>query len=303
MSPAVVPEPTQPPRQEPAPIASPSPLPPPPVRAEAQNRLITGSDVMPLPPPPSRAASAPSLDRSTWPSILSRLARRPVVVIAGGAVALLVVVIAIAAGDDADPSTRSAMSATKASSTRSPVPRPTHGTDVPSPPSSHDMPAAAAPGTTVTATVTATTTSAQARADSPAQPLTAEKPPLLQPAPRSPSTDRAPRAVAASPGKRSAAAAIEDDMPETARARAAYNAGNQALFAGHSDAAIRAYRQALSAAPTFPPGFRGLGLAYAQKGDNNLAIMALRTYLHMAPRARDATIIKQRIADLLAKTH
>lgn len=278
-------------------------MPPPPVRAEAQNRLITGSDVMPLPQPPSRAASTPSLDRSTWPSILSRLARRPVAVIAGGAVVLLVLVIAIATGDDADPSTRSAMSATQAGSTRSPVPRPTHGTDVPPPPNTPDMrdrPAAAAPVATVTAT---TATSTQPLADSPAQPITAEKPPLLQPAPPSPSTDRARKAVAMSPGKRSAAAAIEDDMPATARARAAYNAGNQALFAGHSDAAIRAYRQALSAAPTFPPGFRGLGLAYAQKGDNNLAIMALRTYLHMAPRARDATIIKQRIADLLAKTH
>jgi hypothetical protein len=275
-------------------------MPPPPVRAEAQNRLITGSDVMPLPQPPSRAASAPSLDRSTWPSILSRLARRPVVVIAGGAVALLVLVIAIATGDDADPSTRSAMSATQAGSTRSPVPRPTHGTDAPPPPNTHDRPAAAAPVATVTAT---TTTSTQALADSPAQPITAEKPPLLQPAPPSPSTDRARKTVAMSPGKRSAAAAIEDDMPATARARAAYNAGNQALFAGHSDAAIRAYRQALSAAPTFPPGFRGLGLAYAQKGDNNMAIMTLRTYLHMAPQARDAALIKQRIAGLLAKTH
>jgi len=95
----------------------------------------------------------------------------------------------------------------------------------------------------------------------------------------------------------------EDGEPATARARTAYNAGNQALFDGDSDAAIRAYRQALSAAPTFAPGYRGLGLAFAQGGDNTAAITALRVYLKMAPHAKDAALIKQRIADFLSKSH
>jgi hypothetical protein len=90
----------------------------------------------------------------------------------------------------------------------------------------------------------------------------------------------------------------DDEEPATARARTAYNAGNQALFAGDTEGAIRGYRQALNAAPTFPPGFRGLGLAYALQGDNGPAIMALRTYISLAPRAKDVPLIKKRIAAL-----
>jgi len=107
------------------------------------------------------------------------------------------------------------------------------------------------------------------------------------------------KAALGQPATHDAAVETEDGEPATARARAAYNAGNQALFEGQSDAAIRAYRQALSAAPTFAPGYRGLGLAFAQRGDTGSAVMALRVYLNMAPHARDAALIKQRIADLL----
>lgn len=107
------------------------------------------------------------------------------------------------------------------------------------------------------------------------------------------------KAAAGQPASHDATVETEDGEPATARARAAYNAGNQALFEGQSDAAIRAYRQALSAAPTFAPGFRGLGLAFAQRGDTGSAVMALRVYLNMAPHARDAALIKQRVADLL----
>ena len=111
----------------------------------------------------------------------------------------------------------------------------------------------------------------------------------------------AAKTVAVQPAKHDAPIETEDGEPATARARAAYNAGNQALFDGNSDAAIRAYRQALSAAPTFAPGFRGLGLAFAQRGDSGSAVMALRVYLNMAPHAKDAALIKQRIADLLSQ--
>ena len=80
----------------------------------------------------------------------------------------------------------------------------------------------------------------------------------------------------------------------------AYDTGNQALFAGDSAAAIRAYRQVLGYVPTYAPGFRGLGLAHAQQGDIGAAIMALRTYLSLAPSARDVALIKKRIAILQA---
>ncbi|MGH9885647.1 MAG: tetratricopeptide repeat protein, partial [bacterium] len=91
-----------------------------------------------------------------------------------------------------------------------------------------------------------------------------------------------------------------EDQPSIARARVAYDAGNQALFAGDSAAAIRAYRQVLSFVPTYAAGFRGLGLAHAQQGDIGAAVMALRTYLSLAPNARDVALIKKRIALLQA---
>ena len=82
------------------------------------------------------------------------------------------------------------------------------------------------------------------------------------------------------------------------RARAAYATGNEALFAGDSDAAIQAYLQVLELSPTFAFGQRGLGLAYAQKGDNAAAVKALREYLRLAPKAKDVPLIKKRIRAL-----
>jgi tetratricopeptide repeat protein len=82
------------------------------------------------------------------------------------------------------------------------------------------------------------------------------------------------------------------------KARAAYARGNQRLFVGDSDAAIRAYREALAAYPGYAAGHRGLGLAYSQKGDTARAIDAFETYLRIVPRARDVSIIQKRVETL-----
>jgi hypothetical protein len=87
------------------------------------------------------------------------------------------------------------------------------------------------------------------------------------------------------------------------RARTAYNAGNEALFAGDSDRAIESYQQAIGYSPTLAFGHRGLGLAYAQKGDARAAIKAFRDYLQLAPRAKDAALIRNRIAGLQPGHH
>jgi len=71
------------------------------------------------------------------------------------------------------------------------------------------------------------------------------------------------------------AQAAED--PAVGRARSAYLSGNQKLFAGDADSAIRAYRQALSLYPGYVGGYRGLGLAYAQLGETPKALEAFRT--------------------------
>jgi hypothetical protein len=92
--------------------------------------------------------------------------------------------------------------------------------------------------------------------------------------------------------------AAQEDQAAIAKARTSYAAGNTRLFAGDADGAIRNYRQALAYYPAYVAGYRGLGLAYAQKGDHANAAKALRTYLAAAPSAKDATIIKKRLTTL-----
>jgi hypothetical protein len=86
--------------------------------------------------------------------------------------------------------------------------------------------------------------------------------------------------------------------PAIGRARLAYLAGNQRLFAGDPDGAIAAYRRALIQYPGYVGGHRGLGLAYAQRGDDARALEAFTTYVTLVPGARDVALIKKRIVRL-----
>lgn len=95
-------------------------------------------------------------------------------------------------------------------------------------------------------------------------------------------------------------AQTEED-PAVGRARTAYAAGNQQLFAGDIAGAIRAYREALELYPGYVGGYRGLGLAYAQAGESARALEALRTYVAAVPTARDAALIRKRIEHLQGK--
>jgi len=92
--------------------------------------------------------------------------------------------------------------------------------------------------------------------------------------------------------------APKDDQAAISRARTSYAAGNTRLFAGDADGAIANYKQALAYYPAYVAGYRGLGLAYAQKGDKAAATKALRTYLNAVPNAKDAAIIRKRIQTL-----
>lgn len=91
------------------------------------------------------------------------------------------------------------------------------------------------------------------------------------------------------------------DDPAIGRARSAYLHGNQQLFAGDTQGAIRAYRQALSLYPGYVGGYRGLGLAYTQLGDRPKALEAFKTYVAAVPGAKDVALIKKRIAQLSGK--
>ena len=89
--------------------------------------------------------------------------------------------------------------------------------------------------------------------------------------------------------------------PAIGLARTAYLSGNQQLFAGNANGAIRAYRESLSLYPGYVGGYRGLGLAYAQLGDTRNALEAFRMYVDTVPGARDVALIKKRIARLQGK--
>jgi type IV secretory pathway VirB10-like protein len=90
-----------------------------------------------------------------------------------------------------------------------------------------------------------------------------------------------------------------DRAERSEKARAAYSAGNQKLFAGDADGAIVAYRQVIAMGAA--AGYRGLGLAYAQQGDNANAIAAFKKYVQLSPNAKDVALIKKRIAALQSK--
>jgi Flp pilus assembly protein TadD len=86
-----------------------------------------------------------------------------------------------------------------------------------------------------------------------------------------------------------------------AQARAAYANGNQHLFAGEGREAVAEYRRALSIYPSYAAGYRGLGLAFAQLDEKPSAIAAFKTYVKLAPTAKDVALIQKRIRNLAAR--
>ncbi|MDQ3333835.1 MAG: tetratricopeptide repeat protein [Myxococcota bacterium] len=89
-----------------------------------------------------------------------------------------------------------------------------------------------------------------------------------------------------------------DDSASIGAARITYFNGNRKLFSGDADAAIKLYKQALAVYPGYVASYRGLGLAYAQKGDKANALKAFRTYIAAVPGAKDIALVRKRIAQL-----
>ncbi len=93
---------------------------------------------------------------------------------------------------------------------------------------------------------------------------------------------------------RTAAAQASVADPAT-RSRQAYKEGNASLFSGQTEAAIKAYQEAVRLNRKDPAGYRGLGLAYAQAGRRTEAASAFQRYLKLARTAKDRDIIMKRI--------
>jgi hypothetical protein len=109
--------------------------------------------------------------------------------------------------------------------------------------------------------------------------------------------DKAPGA-AAPPAAGTPPAPQPVDQRAIPRARAAYQRGNNALFAGQPEVAISHYQESLRIYPGYVAGHRGLGLAYAEKGQNPEAIRHMRTYIRAVPNAKDVPLLKKRIQRL-----
>jgi len=83
-------------------------------------------------------------------------------------------------------------------------------------------------------------------------------------------------------------------------AKAAYNAGNKALYAADAAGAISQFQAAIRSAPGFAAAHRGLGLAYSLSGDRVRAVSEFKAYLAASPGARDTQKIQERITALQA---
>ena len=209
--------------------------------------------------------------RSVLASVLPTPRRRRIALIGGGVIAVLVLAFALSGGKN---------------TSHAAVVEPTRAAKPTAPSAQHvataDKPAVVEPATLPAPAVAPAATPAPS--------------PTPKPAPRR--QLRAKKPVVVDYDKQKDAQPDHDES--LARARAAYAVGNQHLFAGETEAAVTAYRKALASYPTYVAGYRGLGLAFSQQGDRAAAIKAFKTYVALAPTAKDVALIKKRIARLSA---
>jgi len=98
--------------------------------------------------------------------------------------------------------------------------------------------------------------------------------------------------------KSSPAAAV----PPKRRALALLARGDNALEKGHADAAITAFHSALEADPELAEAHRGLGVAFAIQGHDEVAKLEYERYLGANPNASDASEIRAAINELNSRS-
>ena len=262
-------------------------LPPPPAAPEPMSPAL-GSDRAESPdwstPLPQRLSEQPIAAATSWPSATAPLAQVPDAPLAGGphllrrrgvviAIAGAVVLAIVFALSGSHEAKHVAVAATPAAKPAAPVgPTPTT-----------QAPAAAIPAPTPVAAVEPVTRS--------------PKSPVKKPVPTHRIMRRKP--VVVDYDKKPTSLPADDQT--LAQARAEYTIGNQFLFAGANREAVAAYRKALSIYPSYAAGYRGLGLAFTELDDKHSAVAAFKTYVKLAPAAKDVALIKKRIRILSAR--
>ncbi len=116
---------------------------------------------------------------------------------------------------------------------------------------------------------------------------------------------RGPQVRRRQPRQRAAARAPVEPEPnkqardaDRAQAQALYKEGVGWYVKGQHGVAQRKFREALSLMPGYAKPHRGLGLVYEATGEREQALRSYRTYLRLAPTAKDRDHIQQRIAKL-----
>lgn len=266
--------------------SGPLPLPPPPTAPRAQSegaRWAPSRPVEPRNPGPAPSDEAiPAVRDERYEATDAhrlRAKRRAVIMIAAAVVVLLIVIVILLTRG---PSTTSAA--------QRPTPPTTASTPTtPSPAPAEPQPAASADPSTATTTPDST----------PSPPPTTGKKGKHTPRTTPTGTRNRTHATTAAttPAAPTAVEPLEAGAGKNlAQARTDYSHGNDLLFAGNTAGAIRAYRDAAKLG--YIAGYRGLGLAYERAGDRSHARDAFQTYLRKAPKAKDAALIKKRLAAL-----
>ncbi|MEP6865537.1 MAG: tetratricopeptide repeat protein [Deltaproteobacteria bacterium] len=273
----------------PLPLAAPPPEPAPqwPSAAGLEYNGAHGSaPEIPLPvtrqDPTDQRLARRTLLATVFPTPTSR--KRGLLVAAGALVMILVIVLVSTGGGSSkstDTTTAKASRATPTTSSTASTASTASATSATSHAATPSHPAAAAVATVDTAA---------------ASPPTSTRPAAKKPVVAKRRISRGKKPVVVDYDKKPDPTPEQDEA--LARARADYATGNHHLFAGETDAAIVAYRQALEAYPNYVAGYRGLGLAYAQQGNRASALLAFKTYVKLAPTAKDVALINKRIANL-----
>ena len=85
------------------------------------------------------------------------------------------------------------------------------------------------------------------------------------------------------------------------RALTALQRGHEAVLDDKHDEAIRYYREALRHAPDLASAERGLGIAYAAKGNRRAAVKHYERFVQLEPDGLEAAKIKALIRDYKRK--
>ncbi len=99
---------------------------------------------------------------------------------------------------------------------------------------------------------------------------------------------------------------VEDDKPanklvdvdDGADAESLFKEASQLHMSGKLGAAEAAYLRAIKVNKSYPAAYRGLGILYQAKGNAKQAIDAFKTYLRLAPNAKDSASVRSRLEQL-----